>query len=201
MPESNVTVTPTFGKSDFPFKDVPETHWAYDDIAWAYKNGIMNGTGDGTTFEPSASTTRGMIVTVLWRMEGKPTSSAKVSFSDVADGEYYAGAIAWAAEHKIVEGFSAESFKPEQDITREQLATILWRYAKYKGYDVSVSESTNILSYLDASSVSKYAVSAVQWTCGVGLFNGDNGKLMPQGNAERCQVAAILHRFCKSMVK
>ena len=161
----------------------------------------MNGTGDGTTFEPSATTTRGMIVTVLWRMEGKPTASAKVSFSDVAEGAYYAGAIAWAAEHKIVMGFSTELFKPEQDITREQLAAILWRYAKYKGYDVSVGEGTNILSYSDAASVSEYAVPSVQWACGSGLINGVDSKLMPHGNAERCQVAAILHRFCKSVAK
>ncbi|MEA4895210.1 MAG: InlB B-repeat-containing protein, partial [Oscillospiraceae bacterium] len=201
MPGSYVTVTPTFSKSDFPFIDVPETHWAYGDIAWVYKNGLMNGTGDGTTFEPGATTTRGMIVTVLWRIEGKPTSSAKASFSDVTDGAYYAGAIAWAAEHKIVEGFSSEKFKPEQYITREQLAAILWRFAKYKGYDVSIGESTNILSYLDATSISEYAEPSVQWACGSGLINGVDSKLMPQGNAERCQVAAILHRFCENVAK
>ncbi len=203
MPNSKATVTPTFGKTDssFPFVDVPENHWAYDDIAWAYESGLMNGTGDGTSFEPSASTTRGMIVTVLWRMEGKPAASAKATFLDVNDGAYYAEAIAWAAEYKIVEGFSPEAFKPEQDITREQMAAILYRYAKYKGYDVSIGESTNILSYFDAESVSDYAVPFVQWACGAGLINGSNDKLMPQGNAERCQVAAILHRFSEQVAK
>lgn len=201
MPNSKVSVTPTFGKSDFPFVDVSEKHWAYGDIAWAFENDLMNGTGDGTTFEPGIATTRGMIVTVLWRMEGKPAASAKALFQDVADSEYYAGAIAWAAEHKIVKGFSAEKFGPDQDITREQMAAILHRFAKYKGFDVSVGENTNILSYIDAQSVSEYAVPAMQWACGAGLINGDEGKLIPQGNAERCQIAALLHRLCKNVAK
>jgi len=203
MPNSKVTITPTFSKMDstFPFVDVPETYWAYGDIAWAYKGGLMNGTGDGTTFEPNATTTRGMIVTVLWRMEDKPVTSAKAAFLDVTDGAYYAKAIAWAAEHKIVEGYDSSKFGPENRITREQMAAILYRYAKYKGYDVSIGANTNMISYFDAESVSMYAVSAIQWACGAGLVNGVDGKLMPQGDAERCQVAAILHRFCENVAK
>ncbi|MPM08142.1 hypothetical protein SDC9_54454 [bioreactor metagenome] len=203
MPNSVVTVMPVFGnaESDFPFMDVPETHWAYGDISWVHKNGLMNGTGDGTAFEPNADTTRGMIVTVLWRMEGKPAAAAKAAFPDVTDGSYYAEAIAWAAEHKIVFGYDSGKFGPNDKITREQMVAILWRYAINKGYDVSVGERTSILSYSDAGSVSKYAVPSVQWACGAGLINGSDGKLMPQSNAARCQVAAMLHRFCISVAK
>ena len=201
MPNSKVTITPTFSKVDsaFPFVDVPETNWAYGDIVWAYKGGLMNGTGDGTTFEPNATTTRGMIVTVLWRMEDKPVASAKAAFLDVTYGAYYAKAIAWAAEHKIVEGYDSSKFGPENRITREQMSAILYRYAKYKGYDVSIGANTNSISYFDSESVSKYAVPAIQWACGAGLVKGADGKLMPQGDAERGQVAAILHRFCENV--
>ena len=150
-------------------------------------------------FAPGATTSRGMIVTILWRLEGIPAASA-CPFTDVATGSYYEQAIAWAAENGIVNGVSKTSFKPDGAITREQFATILYRYAKdYKGYDVSVGEDTNILSYVDAFDISDYAFPALQWACGAGLMNGSDGALMPGGNANRAQAAALLHRFCENV--
>ena len=145
------------------------------------ENGLMSGV-DADHFGPSWNTTRGMITTILWRMEGKPDAGA-VPFTDVDADMYYADAIAWAAEKGIVSGYG-DTFGPDDNITREQLASILWRYAKYKGYDVSVGENTNILSYEDAFDISEYAIPAMQWACGAGIIRGnDDGTLNPAGHA------------------
>ena len=129
----------------------------------------MNGVGDGSMFAPLMNTSRGMIVTILWRMEGQPVPMTANTFKDVEKGAYYEQAVAWAAEKGIVNGYG-DTFGPNDNITREQFATILFRYAQYKGYDVSVGEDTNILSYADAFSVSEYAIPAMQWACGAGLI-------------------------------
>ena len=158
---------------------------------------MMNGTSK-TTFGPNDSTTRGMIVTVLYRLENEP-SAAAASFTDVVSGQYYTDAVAWANANGIVTGYGNGKFGPNDVVTREQLAAILYRYAQCKKYDVSVGEDTNILSYADAQSVSAYAIPAMQWACGAGIVNGANGKLNPQNNATRAEVAAILMRFCENV--
>ena len=176
------------------FTDVSTSDWFYDDVAYVYEEGLMQGTGSAT-FSPYLSTTRGMIVTILHRMEGEPAVSGACPFDDVKSGSYYEDAITWAATNSIVSGYGNGKFGPDDSITREQLAAILYNYAKLKGYDVSVGENANILSYNDAKQISEYAISAMQWACGTGLIQGSAGNLMPKDGATRAQVAAILHRF------
>lgn len=184
--------------AELPFTDLAEADWFYNDVAWAYEQGLMKGMPDGT-FAPGVATSRGMIVTILWRLEGQPAPVSTSPFADVKIGSYYEQAIAWAAENQIVNGVSETAFQPDTSITREQFATILYRYAKnYKGCDVSVGEDTNILSYNDAFSISDYAFPALQWACGAGLMNGSGDALMPGGFATRAQAAALLHRFCQT---
>ena len=185
----------------FPFVDVDTDDWFFEDVAYVYDNGLMNGTS-ATTFAPNITTTRGMIVTILYRLENEPAVSGSLPFDDVKPGSYYENAIMWAAENNIVSGYGNGMFGPDDLITREQMAAILWRYAKYVGYDVSIGEDTNIISYDDALSVSEYAVPAMQWACSDGIINGTSATtLSPQGNATRAQVAAILHRFCEKLGK
>ena len=186
--------------ASFPFTDVPESSWYYGSVAHVYTHGLMTGTSD-TAFEPEMTTTRGMIVTALWRMAGKPSAAGASAFRDVASGAYYAQAVAWAAENGIVLGYGNGNYGPDDGITREQLAAVLYRYAKYKGYDVSVGEETNILSYDDALSISEYAVPAFQWACGAELVQGSENKLMPKDGAARAQAAAILTRFFQKVEK
>jgi len=126
-------------------------------------------------------------------------NSASV-FNDVENGQWYSDAIAWANMMGIVEGYDVK-FDPMGEITREQFATILWRYAKYKGYDVSVGEDTNILSYEDAFSTSEYAIPAMQWACGSGVLQGDGVNLTPKADATRAQAAALFQRFCEKIIK
>lgn len=176
------------------FSDVSKSDWFYDDVLWVYNRGLMAGIG-GKSFAPEMDTTRGMIVTILWRLENKPLAKEAMSFTDVAEGEYYREAVEWAAENKIVEGYNSLTYAPKSPITREQMVAILWRYAKYKGYDVSIGKESDMQSFKDAEHVSTWAVPAMQWACGADLIKGDNGNLLPQGSATRSQVAAILHRF------
>lgn len=178
-----------------PFTDVSEKDWYCECVSQVCLKGLMTGIS-ATSFGPGMHMTRGMLVTVLWRMEGSPAAKSAAPFADVKPGAYYAKAVAWAAENNIVNGFGA-NYDPDADVTREQAVTILYRYARFKGIDVSVGEDTNILSYEDASAVSEYAVPAMQWACGAGLVNGSAGKLMPDGSATRAQTAAMLSRFCK----
>ena len=153
-----------------------------------------------TTFSPNATTTRGMVVTVLYRLEGSPAVSDTAAFDDVANGAYYQNAAAWAVANGITSGYGNGKFGPNDPITREQFAAFLYRYAKYKGLDVSVGEDTNILSYNDALTISEYAFPAMQWLCGEGIMQGSDGNLMPAGNATRAQIAALLHRFCENVL-
>lgn len=180
-----------------PFTDVGVNDWFFADVAYAYDHGLMNGTGT-TTFSPNVTTTRGMIVTILYRLDHEPAVSGSLPFDDVKPGSYYENAILWAAENDIANGYGNGTFGPDDPITREQMAAILWRYAKYAGYDTSVGEDSNILSYDDAPAISEYAIPAMRWACGDGIINGTSAStLSPQGNATRAQVAAILHRFCE----
>lgn len=179
-----------------PFTDLDPTKWYHEPIDYVITHGMMNGVTT-STFSPNTTTTRGMIVAILWRLEGKPAASSTSVFSDVGSSMYYAEAVQWAAENGIVNGYGNNTFGPNNQITREQMAAILYRYASYKGYDLSVGENTNILSYTDAFTVNEYAIPAMQWVCGEGIIQGmGNGTLNPKGHATRAQVAAILHRFC-----
>ena len=186
---------------DLPFTDVPEGYWAYDAIQYVYGEGLMAGTS-GSAFSPEGTTTRGQIVTILWRLSGSPVVNYRMDFSDVDPAAYYGEAIRWATSEGIVGGYGGGVFGPNDPITREQLATMLWRYAQTEGYDVSVGEDTNILSYTDAFDVAEYAISAMQWACGAGVINGtgDGSTLTPQGQATRAQAAVMLQRFCEKYV-
>jgi hypothetical protein len=192
-------VIPGGQSSPLPFTDVKLTDWFYKDIEYVFGKNIMQGTS-ATTFAPNVNTTRAMIVTVLYRLENEPMVGGTNTFEDVADGQWYTKAITWAQQNKIVEGYNETTFGPNDNITREQMAAILYRYAKYKGYDVSVGEDTNILSYEDALEVSEYAITAMQWACGAGLIKGtSDSTLSPKTGATRAQVAAIIHRFHKNV--
>jgi len=174
-----------------PFTDVNEKDWFYDAVSFAYEKGLMGGTGDNT-FSPQANTSRGMIVTILWRLEGEPYAANPTAFADVAEGKWYSGAVAWAAEKGIVDGYSAYKFGPDDYITREQMAKILYSYAAFKKYDVSTHG--DLSSYTD--SPSDWALEYVQWAVAEGLLQGKgNGLLDPMGKTKRCEIAVILQRF------
>ena len=183
---------------DLPFNDVPEGYWAYDAIQYVYGEGLMAGTS-GSTFSPEGTTTRGQIITILWRLSGSPVVNYLMDFDDVDPAAYYAEAIRWASSEGIAGGYGNGSFGPDDPITREQLAVMLYQYAWNMGYDLSIGEDTNILSYADAFTVSEYAVSALQWACGAGIISGtgDGSTLTPQGEATRAQAATVLMRFCE----
>ena len=187
---------------DLPFTDVPEGYWAYDAIQYVYGEGLMAGTS-GSAFSPEGTTTRGQIVTILWRLSGSPVVNYLMDFDDVDPAAYYAEAIRWATAEGVAGGYGGGVFGPDDPITREQLAVMLHRYAQHEGYDVSIGEDTNILSYADAFTVSEYAVSALQWACGAGIISGtgDGSTLTPQGEATRAQAATVLMRFCELPVQ
>ena len=175
------------------FGDVARGDYFFDAAEWAAENGIMDGVGGGL-FAPHSACTRAQIVTILYRMEGSPAASAN-PFRDVVSGSYYEKAVAWAAEHGIVAGYGGGLFGPNDRITREQLAAILYRYAQYKALDVSAGEDTNILSYNDATDIADYAYPVLQWACGAGLLKGTDGDLLPQSQATRAQTVTILYRM------
>ena len=181
------------------FVDVhPVNHWATADIDYAYIKGLMMGTSE-THFSPDVPLTRAMLVTVLYRLEGEPATNRSIPFADVDMGAYYANAVSWAKQNGIVNGVTETEFAPNDNITREQIAAIMHRYAQYKGYDVSVGENTNILSYDDFDSISEYAIPSMQWAVGSGLIKGKSeSTLNPLDNATRAEIAAILHRFIKA---
>lgn len=201
MPASAVKVGVSYVKatetpSETKFNDVSANDWFASAVDYVTGKGMMNGTADNT-FSPKANTTRGMVVTVLYRLENQPSTSA-ASFTDVASGAYYANAVAWANANGIVSGYGSGKFGPNDKVTREQLAAILYRYAQYKKYDVSGANSLD--GYTDAQSVSSYAVPALQWANAAGVVTGKSGnKLDPKGNATRAEVAAMLMRFCENV--
>ena len=176
-----------------PFTDVSEKDWFYGDVMFVYENGLMLGTSE-TLFSPHGTATRGMMATILWRMEGSPVPKGKNSFTDVEAGKWYADAITWTAENGIFAGYGKDKFGPDDPITREQLAAIFYRYADYKGYDLTVKG--NLDKFKDADKITDYAKTAMQWAVGNGLVKGKSGNLLdPQGTATRAEIAAMLHRF------
>ena len=187
-----------FTNGKLPFTDVRESDWFYEDVAFAYENGLFAGTSD-TTFSPNASMTRAMLVTVLYRLEGEPTVYGRSGFSDVQYNGYYEDAVTWAAGNGIVNGTSTTMFSPNANVTREQMAAILYRYAQHKKYNTAASSGLN--GFTDHASVSGYAAASLEWAVAEKLVTGSTGKLMPTGNATRAQVAAILHRFVENVAK
>ena len=176
-----------------PFTDVSEKDWFYGDVMFVYENGLMLGTSK-TLFSPHGTATRGMMATILWRMEGSPVPKGKNSFTDVEAEKWYADAITWTAENGIFAGYGKDKFGPDDPITREQLAAIFYRYADYKGYDLTVKG--NLDKFKDADKITDYAKTAMQWAVGSGLMKGKSGNLLdPQGTATRAEIAAMLHRF------
>lgn len=186
--EENNTVT-----GPMNFTDVKTSDWFYDEVLYVYTNQIMAGTST-TQFSPNTNLSRAMVVTMLYRVEGEPAVTTASSFSDVRDtASWYYKAVCWAAKNGIVNGVTDTTFAPNTNITREQLAAILYRYAGYKGK--STAATTPLTGYADASTVSNYATTAVKWAVGEGIITGDAGRLLPKGNATRAQAAAMFQRF------
>ncbi len=176
-----------------PFTDISEKDWFYGDVMFVYENGLMLGTSK-TLFSPHGTAMRGMMATILWRMEGSPVPKGKNSFTDVEAGKWYADAITWTTENGIFAGYGKDKFCPDDPITREQLAAIFYRYADYKGYDLTVKGDLD--KFKDADKITDYAKTAMQWAVGSGLVKGKSGNLLdPQGTATRAEIAAMLHRF------
>ena len=189
------------GETGLPFTDVAPTSPYLEDIQYVYENDLMNGMSE-TEFGEYLPLTRGMIVTVLHRMEGKPEVTYSGVFTDVPDGQWFTDGVEWAASHGIVLGYGDGRYGPNDNVTREQLAAILFRYAKYKGYDVSVGEDTNILSYYDAFTWGDWAVPALQWACGAGVLEDiPAGMLRPTEAANRGEIAHAIHVFCEEVAK
>ena len=176
------------------FLDVSRVDWFYYDVRYVCENGLMNGTSRNR-FSPYGTATRGMLVTILYRMENEPRCFGSAAFSDVKPGAYYEKAVVWASQNNIVSGYTDGTFRPDAPVTREQLASILYRYTLYRGQDVSAGETTSLTGYGDAQAVSSYALPAMRWACGTGILQGANGKLNPSGLATRAQLAAMLHRY------
>lgn len=183
-----------------PFTDVDTAKWYHLSVDYVLTHKMMNGVSS-RAFAPNANLTRGMLVQILYNLEGKPKGTA-ANFSDVQADAWYAEAVGWAASNKVVTGYADGTFRPNAAVTREQAAAILYRYAQSKGIDVSVGENTNILSYVDVQQASEYAIPALQWAVGAGVLNGKNGgRLVPTGTATRAEIAAIMQRWCENIIK
>ena len=204
MPASAVTVKATFKKDEgtqpaaLPFNDVSESEWFYEAVKYVYDKGMMNGVSD-TSFAPYSNLTRGMIAQVLYNLEGKPAVSGS-AYTDVAADQWYNDAVNWAAQKGIVTGYGDGTFGPMDNITREQMAAILYRYAQYKGYDVSAKG--DLTAFTDGNTVSDWAKDAMSWAVGTALFNGKgDGILDPTTTATRAEVAKILMTYCENVAK
>lgn len=209
MPAGNVTVKAVFlpdydscdGGDACPlaaYTDLDTGAWYHDGIHYCLDEGLMIGTGENA-FSPDGTLTRAQAVTVLWRLENEPVVNYAMSFADVAEGQWYSEAVRWAASEKIVEGYSDTEFGTDDAITREQLAAILYRYAAYKGYDVSADGDLG--DFTDASKISDWAYEAMQWACGTGLMEGDAGILNPTGDTRRCEFATMVMRFAENIAE
>lgn len=210
MPSAKVSVgfkttadQPCDGGKDCPsasFTDVDTAKWYHLSVDYVLTHKMMNGVSS-RAFAPNANLTRGMLVQILYNLEGKPKGTA-ANFSDVQADAWYAEAVGWAASNKVVTGYADGTFRPNAAVTREQAAAILYRYAQSQGIDVSVGENTNILSYVDVQQASEYAIPALQWAVGAGVLNGKNGgRLAPTGTATRAEIAAIMQRWCENIIK
>ena len=180
------------------FSDINPTSWYFNAVNYAVNNNILSGLNE-TTFGPNDKLTRGMMVTILYRMEGNPAvPSSAPTFTDVKDNKkWYYKAVRWAAAKGIVSGYNDGKFGPTDNITREQLAIILYKYAKYKGKDVS--KANDLSGFTDSNKVASYALKQVKWAVGAGVITGSNGKLNPKGNATRAEVAAMMEKYCKKV--
>lgn len=204
MPARRVEIQVSFREippESLPFTDIADNAWYADAVRYVYKHGLMAGTS-ATTFAPDVTTSRAMIATILWRMAGSPVVNYAMTYTDVAQGQWYSEAVRWATSEGIVGGYGNGLFGTNDPITREQFAAMLYRFAQEQGYDVSIGENTNILSYTDVADLSEYAISAMQWAVGAGIINGtgDGSTLSPQGQATRAQAAVMLTRFCEEYV-
>ena len=208
--QTNITFTDADGcpvSENCPFgqyTDLDKTEWYHEGVHYCIEEGLMQGVA-ADRFGPEMATSRAMLVTILWRLEGSPMVEIAEGFNDVFDSDWYNNAIRWASASGIAGGYGDSIFGPNDAVTREQMATILWRYAKYKDIDVSVGENTNILSYADAFDIAEYAMPAMQWACGAGVIQGieqnNTMHLAPRGNAVRSQSAAMIYRFCAEIMK
>ena len=204
MPARRVEVQVSFREippESLPFTDIADNAWYADAVRYVYKHGLMAGTS-ATTFAPDVTTSRSMIATILWRMAGSPVVNYAMTYTDVAQGQWYSEAVRWATSEGVVGGYGNGLFGTNDPITREQFAAMLYRFAQEQGYDVSIGENTNILSYTDVADLSEYAIPATQWAVGAGIINGtgDGSTLTPQGQATRAQAAVMLMRFCEEYV-
>lgn len=176
------------------FEDANYNEWYHEDLDYVVKKGLMNGVSLNK-FEPHESTTRAMVVTILYRLENKPKVKSKNIFDDVEENTWYTDAIIWANSQGIVLGYGDDTFAPDQPITREEMVTVLYRYNEYKKYSTHTNSPQKIKAFSDYGDVSTWAFKAMKWACGEGIINGSDGLILPQDNTERCQIAAILHRF------
>ena len=188
----------------WPFADAAPTAWYHDGVHYCVEKGLMHGIS-ANKFLPDGSVTRAQLAAILWRLEGNPAPVSTADFSDVADGAWYAEAVRWAVGSGVVKGYADGRFRPNDAVTREQMAALLYRFAGYKGYDVSIGGDTNILRFVDGAAVGGYAVPAMRWACGSGLMTGaqrDGGMaLAPRDTATRAQTATLLTRFQSAFAK
>ena len=203
MPNGQVTVKATFVETEEPapaepFPDVDENDWFYDEVVYVYENGLMNGV-ENNQFAPNTATNRAMLATILYRLAGEPAVSGDLPFTDVESGTWYTDAVLWAAQNGIVNGLGENTFAPMNTLTREQLVTMLYRYAEAEGYDVSAA--ADLSGYPDADKVQTYAQEAMSWAVAEGIVAGMDGNLNPAGSATRAQIATILMRFCEDVAQ
>ena len=201
MPESPVTVSASFVPAEEPvgFQDVSESDWFYEAVRYVYERGIMSGVAQDR-FAPRDTLTRAMLVQTLYALEGKPQAEGGERFEDVSQEEWYADAVAWAAQNGLVAGVGEDRFAPEDALTREQMALILYRYAQYKSYDVQV-EGEPLESFQDKDEISAWAEEALAWAVDAKLLSGTGEScLSPGGTATRAQVAQVLANFCQTIV-
>ena len=207
MPKSRVDVKVTFKAeqtepeqpSEMPFVDVVKDAWYYPAVEYVYNNELMNGTNGGLTFEPNVNLNRAMMAAVLYNMEGGPDCDKSGLFSDVADGMWYTDAVNWAASNNIVSGMPDGTYAPNQALTREQMASILYRYAEYKG--IKTDARADLGKFTDGNTTSAWATDVVQWAVAEKLINGVGTELQPKGTASRAQVATVLMNYCENVAK
>ena len=206
MPASAVTVAAAFEKGAHTdcaaakFGDVDVTLWYHEALDYVLNAGMMNGVG-GTSFAPNGDLNRAMLVTILWRLAGEPSVNYTMPFTDVPDGVWYTEAVRWAASTGVVNGMTATTFAPMESITRQQLVTMLYRYAQLKGYDTTQGGMA-IREYGDFDAIADWALTAMDWAVNAQLLNGrGNNMLVPEGTATRAEAAKLLMAFCKTIVK
>lgn len=197
--DSNITVYAGWEKiAEFPYTDVTSDEWFFDDVRYVWDNGLIDGVTEDA-FEPEANVTRAVLIEALWRVEGRPEAESAGLFTDVAEDNAFVGAIAWAKETGIANGYDDGRFGIDDVVTREQTAAFLYRYAQYKKMDVSVGEDTNILSFDDIDTASEYAIPALCWACGADILRGDgNGCLRPADTVTRAELSAQLNRLIEA---